>query len=150
MAAFDDIISVVIIYFTHDFWTKVLEGLTVAAVIEGLKNLFGQFKKIMQSKKLYKTTADKVSEKQPTISKKGPNINIVLPVGVSDEKFNYCIDKSFESVKDAAPLIKKKETITFYDDSTGNVFTYTVEEYYWKKVVSPQGQEDDTRLFEED
>lgn len=41
-------------------------------------------------------------------------------------------------------------TITFCGDSTKNVLTYSVKEYYWKKVVSPQGQEGDTRLFEED
>lgn len=141
LAAFDDIISVVNVYITPDFWTQLFAGLSVVAATQGLRSVLGIFKKIMQSKKHFKSTAERMIEQKPTIGIKGPNINIVLPTDISDEKFYYCIDKAFESVKDAAPLTQSEETITFYDDNTGNIFTYTIKEYYWKKVMPHQDHE---------
>ena len=79
-------------------------------------------------------------ELKPTIGIRGQNINIILPADISDEKFEYCIDKAFESVQMCSPKITKEETITYYDEVAGKAITYKLTEYYWN-VIAPQKQE---------
>lgn len=136
-AAFDDIFTVLSIAISPDAWEQFFSGIAVAATIGAVKLLGRELKKILVKKKIYKVTADTIEEPRPTIGIRGQNINIILPADISDEKFEYCIDKAFESVQAQSSKISKEETITYYDDITKDAITYTLTEYYWN-VVEPK------------
>lgn len=136
-AAFDDILTVLNIAISPDVWEQFFAGVAVSATIGAVKLLGKALKKILSKKKVYKVTANAVEEAKPTIGIRGENINIILPADISDEKFKYCIDKAFESVRVCSHKISKEETITYFDDTTGKAITYTLNEYY-QNVVEPQ------------
>ena len=136
-AAFDDIFTVLSIAISPDTWEQFFSGIAVAATISAVKSLGRKLKQILTKKKVYKVTADTIDELRPTIGIRGQNINIVLPADISDEKFEYCIDKAFESVQADYQKISKEGTITYYDDTTKEAITYTLTEYYWN-VVEPR------------
>lgn len=136
-AAFDEIFTVLSIAISPDVWEQFFSGIAVSAAIGAVKLLGRELKKILSKKKVYKVTANTIEEPKPTIGIRGPNINIILPADISDEKFEYCIDKAFESIQVSSQKISKEETITYHNDTTGDTITYTFTEYYWN-VVEPK------------
>ena len=135
-AAFDGIFTTLNVEIPSDLWEQFLSGIAVSAAISAVKLLCRELKKILTKKKVYKVTPNTIDESRPTIGIRGQNINIILPADISDEKFEYCIDKAFESVQAGSQKISKEETITYYDDTTGEAITYTFTEYYWNVVES--------------
>lgn len=136
-AAFDDIFTVLSIAISPDVWEQFFSGIAIAATIGAVKIAGKQIKKILLKKKVYKVTANTIEEKKPTIAIRGKNINIILPADISDEKFEYCIDKVFENIQENTGKISKEETITYFDEASGEVITYTMIEYY-RNVIEPQ------------
>lgn len=144
LAAFDDIISALTIYITPDFWTQLYAGLAVSGICSGIAFAVTQMKNVIQKKKGYRVTADEVQEKISPIKISANNINILLPADISDEKFQFCINKAFESVRDSEQIISEKETITFFDKKHDDMVTYSVEEYYWKIVYPRRHNQSET------
>ena len=136
-AAFDDIITTLSIAIPPAVWEQFLSGIAVATTIGAVKLLAKALKGMLLKKKALKVTAKSVEESRPTIGIRGENINIILPADISDEKFEYCIDKAFKSIQSSPHKISKEETITYYDETTGEAITHTLTEYYWN-VVEPQ------------
>lgn len=134
LAAFEDIISAVTVYITPDFWTQLYAGLATNVISSGIIFAITQIKKAIQKKRVYKVTADGADEKIPTIGIRTHHVNIILPTDISDDKFEYCVDRAFESVQDSKQLILKEETITFFDKEIDSMVTYSIKEYYDKNV----------------
>lgn len=147
-AAFDDIITTLSIEIPPAVWEQFLSGIAVATTIGAAKLTAKALKGMLLKKKDLKVTAKSVEESRPTIGIRGENINIILPADISDEKFEYCIDKAFESIQSSPHKISKEETITYYDETTGEANTYTITEYYWN-VVEPQIQKKEVNMENE-
>lgn len=97
---------------SNDFVQALFVGVATNALYDVLKELVKLIRKLLCNKSFVKIKNGEVDTKTvPNIHFTIGEIHAVLPVNVDDEKYNYFVDKMFETVKEQAVAKKKRASI---------------------------------------
>lgn len=129
----EEIFSAITIFISSDIFKNVIDGI---AAIEVLVCIPIKIYNAIKNKKVKIIRPKKVIEETPSVSIKAKNINILIPTELDEDKFKYCIDKAFESIRDNQALIDNSETITFYDKHKDLFITKEKLLYFRDKYIN--------------
>ena len=118
------------IFLSSNVVETIFLGLVTNAIWDGIKYLLSSIQKMIKEKPFVHIQNGKIdTDKKPNIHINIGKSHIVFPTDIDDNKFEYFIDKMFESID--------KDTITtekygFYDENANVIEFYTRHEIAMK------------------
>ena len=118
------------IFLSSDIAQAIYLGIASSAIWDGIKLFFRSLKNIIKKKTFTHVSNNKVNTKAtPNIHVNIGESHIVLPIDIDDSKFEYFVDKMFDSMdKD----IVNEEKYVFYDAEKQTFEYYTRHEVTMK------------------
>ncbi len=129
----EDLFPQIQIFLSPDIVETICSGIASGALWDGIKFLFDSLRKIVKKKTFAHVSNGKFDTKTtPNIHVDIGKNHIVLPTDIDDEKFEYFVDKMFESIN--------QDTITEEKYVFYNAEDQTLE-YYSKHEVAMKSYE---------
>ena len=136
------------IFLSSDIAQAIYLGIASSAIWDGIKLFFRSLKNIVKKKTFTHVSNNKVNTKAtPNIHVTIGESHIVLPIDIDDSKFEYFVDKMFDSMdKD----IVNEEKYVFYDAEKQTFEYYTRHEVTMKSYQDWKEKQNSTETTTEE
>ena len=126
----EDLFPQIQIFLSPDIVETICSGIVSGALWDGIKFLFNSLRKIVKKKPFTHVSNGKFdTEATPNIHVNIGKNHIVLPTDIDDEKFEYFVDKMFETISQDTIT---EEKYAFYDAEKQTLEYYSRQEVAMK------------------
>lgn len=131
MNGIEDLFAQIQIICSQEVLFALFTGVLASGIYDVLKSFLCKIYDKMKGRHVTKVQSGKIEEVSPKIHFIIGDVKVILPLDIDDEKYEYFVDKMFESMKDET--ITKKE-FCIWNKETGQVEYYTRIEIAKKNV----------------
>lgn len=116
----EELFAQIKILLSSDILQGIYTGIIASGLYGGLKNLLKYIFLKFKNRTITKVQGDKIEEVSPVIHFEVGKLKVILPIDISQEKYEYFLDKLFESLNED---IISHEQYAFYNEEKG-IFEY--------------------------
>jgi len=125
----DDMFPNILLFMNQDILQAFILGLATNGLYDVIKKTILSVHTKLSSKKINRIQNRKIEQVTPKVNLRIGKANMILPMNLPKDRFEYCIDKFFESVKEENMEYFTTESIATFDAESRLIKYFSQHEY---------------------